>query len=64
MSVIKRKRRIGQTYRKGGDRHGYEEDGWRNPIRAVTAENGRLDVLVNNAGVAEPVTSATTSVDD
>jgi 3(or 17)beta-hydroxysteroid dehydrogenase len=41
-----------------------DEGGWRDLIAAVMAEHGRLDVLVNNAGVVEPGTIETTSAED
>src|SRR5690242_20125529 len=41
-----------------------DEDGWRELIAAVMARYGRLDVLVNNAGVVEPGTIETTTAED
>ena len=41
-----------------------DEDGWKALIAAVMAQHGRLDVLVNNAGVVEPGTIETTTAED
>ena len=41
-----------------------QEQGWRDLIQTVMAEFGRLDVLVNNAGVVEAGTIETTSEAD
>ncbi|MBS0409809.1 MAG: SDR family oxidoreductase [Proteobacteria bacterium] len=41
-----------------------DEAGWRDLIATVMDRYGRLDVLVNNAGVVEPGTIETTSAED
>jgi len=41
-----------------------DEDGWRELIADVMARYGRLDVLVNNAGVVEPGTIETTTAEE
>lgn len=41
-----------------------DEDGWRRLIADVVARHGRLDVLVNNAGVVEPGTIETATAED
>jgi len=41
-----------------------DEDGWKALVTTVIAQHGRLDVLVNNAGVVEPGTIETTTADD
>ena len=41
-----------------------DEAGWRDLITAVVADHGRLDVLVNNAGVVEAGTIESTSAED
>ncbi len=41
-----------------------DEGGWKALIAEVMAEHGRLDVLVNNAGVVEPGTIETTTAED
>ena len=41
-----------------------DEDGWRDLIAEVVRQHGRLDVLVNNAGVVEAGNIESTSADD
>lgn len=41
-----------------------DEEGWRTLIAAVMAQHGRLDVLVNNAGVVEAGTIESTTAED
>ena len=41
-----------------------DEDGWASLIKQVMADHGRLDVLVNNAGVVEAGTIETQSAED
>ena len=41
-----------------------DEDGWRDLIAEVVRQHGRLDVLVNNAGVVEAGNIESTSAED
>lgn len=41
-----------------------DEEGWKALIAGVIAQHGRLDVLVNNAGVVEPGTIETATAED
>lgn len=41
-----------------------DEDGWRSVVERVTSKHGRLDVLVNNAGMGDLATIEETSLED